>query len=299
MIARTGIRTLVICIAGGLALGGIAAIATGAKLKAKSKTVQVDSETVSDDVTAKCKKGRKAVSGGFDGEFDLSPTADPLVLPGKSAKQGKKRWSGNAAEAGTDPAGGDFTVHAYCGKAKKLKSKTADVDIDEPSMTPEIGTVSAKCKRGTKLVSGGFDADFDRLDIVGSMADGPLIAIQESQKVGKREWRASGINLGSEEGTLTAQANCRKGKKKLKTKTTTEEFEPGESRGATLTASCSGKQRVVSGGFSFESSADPDAILFFGSHRAGKRNWEVDVVIPGSMSAERDVTAYAYCEKSK
>jgi hypothetical protein len=56
--------------------------------------------------------------------------------------------------------------------------------------------VTARCPRGTKVVSGGFDnPDF--------VVNGTDIAILpfESMKTGKREWTVSARNLGSGLGT--------------------------------------------------------------------------------------------------
>jgi hypothetical protein len=268
----------------------LAAIASGGeRLKTKSQTTQIDPQ---DDgsATAKCKRGTKAVSGGFSSELDLANPA--LILPYASLRQGGRGWrSSGLYLSGAQES--DFTSYAYC-RDEQLKKNSKSVTVDG-SAPPDYGTGSAtaKCPKGTTIVSGGFDnPDFD-VDFSG-MGQTGLIGY-ESRRQGKRKWTASALNLGDDSGELRVQANCREGEK-LKTKQRSEEIDAtGGAELAEVTARCAKKQRVISGGFS---SSDPidaggsELALVYGSRKQGKRQWTVSAVLTG----EETITAYAYCE---
>src|SRR5918996_3436367 len=80
------------CVLGAATLAVGIGVATGAKLKTKSA-----SETISpgeyDLVTAKCKRGTKAVSGGFDSELDLDAAATEAFIVHRSRAGGGRKWT--------------------------------------------------------------------------------------------------------------------------------------------------------------------------------------------------------------
>jgi hypothetical protein len=250
-------------------------VASGAKLKTKEA-----SETLSpgefDDVTAKCKKGTKAVSGGFDTDIDLSgPT--PVILPYMSRAEGGRKWTSAGFNSGQP---GELTSFAYCRDQKVKRSS------DEETLSGgETETMTARCPQGTKVASGGFDnPDFG--------PSGSAILPGVSKKTGKREWTVSGTNLAGDSGDLVAQVNCheRKG-----LKTFEEELSIGSPGVYDVEAECGGGRRVVSGGFDYSLEPTGDTWVF-SSHKVGKREWEVEVI---DFEAAATLTAYAYCEKKK
>jgi hypothetical protein len=254
-------------------------VATGAKLKTKSA-----SETIStgefDSVTAQCKRGTKAVAGGFDSELDLDTLDTGAFLVYGSRAEGGRKWTSAGINLG-DP--GELTSLAYC-RDQKIKRRLQDTTVDPLG---ETETVTARCPRGTKVASGGFDnPDFN--------INGNTIAIAPSvsKKVGKREWTVTGTNLGDTAGDLVAQVNCHE-RKGLKTEE--EEVSITEEGVHDAEARCSRKQRVVSGGFDFSLEPSEGAFVF-ASHKVGKRAWEVEAV---DVEAPATLTAYAYCEKKK
>jgi hypothetical protein len=160
--------------------------------KPRLKTLSASSATLDfldhDSATAKCKKGSEAVWGGFDSP-DLSIG---------SSREGKRKWTASAVNF-NDPA--PLTVYVYCDKSEpglKTKAKSTTIGHDQ------IGTATAKCKRGSEAVSGGYFAPggFD-LDV------GSEIYFYESHRKGKRKWTASGLNQG-DPAKLTAFAYCEK-----------------------------------------------------------------------------------------
>jgi hypothetical protein len=260
-----------------LAVGIVGTALAGKGLKTKSQTVEVD-PFENGSATAKCAQGTKAVSGGFETEFN---PVGPVFLVAESRRTGGREWT-SAALNGTGVSG-DLTSFAYC-RDQKLKTKSATTEVD----VGDLDSVTARCKQGEKAFSGGFAAD--EYDL--SAPTTPVIYPTESLKQGKREWTVAAYNGGSEDGDLTAYVHCRKGKG-VKTKqadeTLSSEFDSVEAR-------CSRKQRVVSGGFDLGANWTTTASYGTESLKVGKRGWEAAAY---GFGAPHDLIAYAYCEKKK
>lgn len=265
------------CVLGTATLAIGIGVATGAKLKTKSA-----SETLStgefDDVTAKCKRGTKAVAGGFDSDIDFGGPTE-AIIPYMSRAEGGRKWT-SAGLNFEDP--GELTSFAYC-RDQKIKRRSEE----ETLSGGETETLTARCPQGTKVASGGFDnPDF--------VLNGTNIAIfpNESMKTGKREWTVSASNLAPDSGELVAQVNCheRKG-----LKTADEDVFITEAGVHDVVAKCAAGRRVVSGGFDY--SLEPSLGAFvFSSHKIGKREWEIKAI---DVIDEATLTAFAYCEKKK
>jgi hypothetical protein len=267
------------CVLGTATLAVGIGVATGAKLTTKSKTVSVDN-LENGSASAKCKQGTKAVSGGFQAEFDPSSGATPVFLMSESRRSGGREWTSSGFNLGDS---GDLTSFAYCRDQKlKTKSKTTAVD------PADLDSVTARCKQGQKAFSGGFAAE--EVDVGMSS---PVFYPVESHKQGKREWTVSAYNGGGAEGDLTAYVHCRKGKG-VKTKQADEALSANEFE--SVEARCSRKQRVVSGGFDHDSDWTATGSYGMESKKVGQRGWEVAAF---GLGQPHDVVAYAYCEKKK
>jgi hypothetical protein len=267
------------CVFGAATLVVGIGVATGAKLKTRSATVVVDGDEVG-SAAAKCKRGTKAVSGGFEGEpFDID-NPSPFFAPNQSSRTTRRKWTSETYNYGGTSAG-DFTSFAYC-RDEKVKSRMATESV-APDATE---TVTATCKRGQKAVSGGFDGD-----AVDPAGPSPFFLVGTSRRAGPRTWEVAAFNDGSVAGELSAQVNCREGKG-VKPKQASEEVGGGlERANFELKARCSRKQRVVSGGFAGGLDFGTESIEPFTSMKVGRRGWRVVGYARG------DVTAYAYCEK--
>src|SRR5918994_2251551 len=97
--------------------------------------------------------------------------------------------------------------------AGALKTKSASTTIAAGA----DGSVTAKCKKGSEAVSGGFESPgfvfpFDSIA-------GPSNFSFESRREGRRKLVASAHNSGSDPGTLISDAYCDKDKPGLKTRT--------------------------------------------------------------------------------
>jgi hypothetical protein len=199
-----------------------------------------------------------------------------VFIPVDSLRDGGRNWAASADNfLGGDE--GSLTSYVYCRDQKVTSFAESTTSAEE---TP---TVIATCPAGMKAVSGGFDGDFG----------GPTIIPYVSRKLGKRQWEVT--LLQEDPGPLVSQVNCHEGKP-LKTKQATETITAvDDDFTATAVASCSRKQRVVSGGFAQEETPTIGGPFAYESRKQGKREWRVS-----SFSAiATDITAYAYCEKKK
>jgi hypothetical protein len=166
-------------------------------LRTKSASTPVDF-LEDQSVTVKCPRGTEAIWGGFDNP-DV-PSDEFPMLPLGSHREGKRKWTASGVLFNpNDPL--TLTVFAYCDKDEPgLKPKQGSTSVD----TDEVGTATAKCRKGREAISGGFFAPggFD-LDV------GSEIYLYESHRKGKRKWTASGLNQG-DPATLTVFAYCEK-----------------------------------------------------------------------------------------
>jgi hypothetical protein len=180
----------------------------GLKERSASVTIAVTPggpEFEAGTATAKCKRGEKVVAGGHDvANFEIYDT-EAVVY--SSHKDGKRSWTASAVSYSN--AAPTLTAYAYCrkGDGTKAKSKSTTIGSDE------TGTPTAKCTKGKKVVSGGFDNP----DFGSNIQLEPQILAYASMKVGKRKWTASGFNNGNRSdpsgtGTFTVYAYCEKKK---------------------------------------------------------------------------------------
>jgi hypothetical protein len=276
---------LVLCGALALLAASAATTLAGKGLKTKSETVTVD-PIENGAATPTCKRGTKAVSGGFDTAYDSD---GPLGFfePNQLRRTGRREWTGAALNNSLDAR--DLTAYAYC-RDQKLKARSATTSVS----ANQLGTAIAKCKRGEKAFSGGFAlSEFDNSD-----PNSPIMVVTESFKTGKRGWTASAQNLPNdvatmpETGVLTAYVYCRRGKAP-KTRQAEETLAPSEF--ATVEATCKRRQRVVSGGFDLESDFQTTRAFIMESRKLDKRSWEI-AALAGPVAAH-PIVAYAYCER--
>jgi hypothetical protein len=174
---------------------------------------------------------------------------------------------------------------AYCRKGKGLRTRSASGPV--PYGGSSLGSVTARCKRGEKVISGGFDnPDFDAQ---------PWL-IFASYRSGARSWTAAAENSSGGDGQLDVFAYCRK-RVRVRTRSESATVPHNVAATGTAVAHCKPGERLLSGGFS-NPGEDPSNVgpnlFYFSSHRAGKRGWTASAVNPGSTDGT--VTAYAYCQ---
>jgi hypothetical protein len=280
---RPTARLIVLGLIATSATAATASIAAGA-LKEKSASVQLDAADTG-SATAKCKKGTRAVSGGFDDPtFNAeAPASGSYGQTFTSQRTSKREWT-SVVSNGLAEATDAFT-YAYCSdELPRLKAVSATTTIPES----EVDSVTARCPRGGEAVSGGFAAEqLNPFDGVYPLA---------SHRAGKRKWVASGYSspISEPEADLTVYAYCAKKKLGLKTRSESASREDA-SENLSLEARCKKRERVVSGGFAgplevFTGFVDP-----FESRRTSRRAWTASTAAYGDL----DFEAFAYCLKKE
>jgi hypothetical protein len=180
--------------------------------RAQAKRLETESESTTIDfleantLTATCEPGRRAVSGGFEG--DNAPS-EGFFLVHSSHRTDARTWSATGVNFGlaTDA---DFSVFVHCLKGgKRLTTESASTSVPE-NVGDDYGAAAAtaKCPKGRQAVSGGFEGS-----PFGDSAGDVFPHI--SRKVGGRRWKVEAVNSNSgASGTLTAYVYCEKKKKK-------------------------------------------------------------------------------------
>jgi hypothetical protein len=145
---------------------------------------------------ARCTNGTTAVSGGFYGELNVGgPTTQ--VIAHSSRRVGRRSWEVTAGNLGGDPGGLLSFVYCRDGEALKRATETALVGGGAPGFT--VADVVARCKRGMRAISGGFDAP---------PAIGDQALLLASRKAGKRAWLVRVAIALPEGAPVTAYAYC-------------------------------------------------------------------------------------------
>lgn len=169
--------------AGAGTLASYAYCGSGERPRVKSRATQVEPFEPG-RITAKCKRGQSAVSGGF---ANGSPD-DPGVHPSTSRRGGQRRWT----VSGPNLSGSTETLVAYvhCAADGGLSQKKRKTSLE----TGEQRTLKARCGRGSEALSGGF---------ANSSTE---IRVFESRRAGRRGWKVSG--WASNPATLKAFVYC-------------------------------------------------------------------------------------------
>jgi hypothetical protein len=170
-----------------------------------------------------------------------------------------------------------------------LKTKSASTTVGDDN---DAGSATAKCKRGSEAVSGGFDnPNFDPDFSI--ITPGAAIFNIKSEREGRRKWSATGQNAGTDPGELVAYAYCDKKEPGLKRKSATVTIDGNTT--ASATAKCKKGSVAVSGGYGSEDVLP--GFLPLASMREGKRKWTVRAY-NFDFPASDELTAFVYCDKS-
>jgi hypothetical protein len=158
-------------------------------------------------LSATCEPGTKVVSGGFFGEngFLLAPN----VGVHESRKTGARSWTVSGGNSGSFE--GDLIAYANCREGKGLKSRSKTISIAGATgmQADPSGSVVAKCKRGTRAMSGGFAGLIDEAYLA-DQDTGPGVIPSLSRRAGGRKWETGAVNDGGESGELTSYVYCQK-----------------------------------------------------------------------------------------
>jgi hypothetical protein len=145
--------------------------------------------------TAKCPRGSEAVSGGFASP-DASTGGD-AVLAVASKRASQRKWKVFAYN-NDDTNSQRLVAYAYCDTHQpglQAESKRVKVPLAQKR------SVTAKCRHGSKVVSGGFAAR------VNASADGPFVFA--SKKASRTKWRARAVGNGAGRHPFKVFAYCK------------------------------------------------------------------------------------------
>ena len=163
----------------------------------QTRSASVEVSGVTGSVVARCPRGSRAISGGFDDpDFDGS-TGRPVIAY-QSRRAGKRRW--RVVGQRVSPEIGELSAHVRCARAKAPKVARAQATLDP--MASGATRIVARCKRGRRAISGGFESDAPPLPGKGS-----VVLIRALRKLGQRRWMVSVAATGIET-TVTAYAYC-------------------------------------------------------------------------------------------
>jgi len=163
-----------------------------------------------------------------------------------------------------------------------LTQSTETVRIDG---FPDRDTAKADCRRGQRIVSGGFSTP-----VYGFLGQ-PRISPAASQKSGRRAWSSFGYNGDPLiTGSFTGYAYCGRDADRLRERTA--RVEVGGAMSTRVRAGCRAGERLVSGGFSVPALGDSEAILVTESRKAGQ-GWAAAARV--TSGADQELVAHAYC----
>ena len=176
--------------------------------------------------------------------------------------------------------------------AVAIASGAAQTKTAEITLAPgELGTASAKCKRGRQATSGGFN-------VPGFTADTEIFVLATaSVRKGRRTWSSSAENAPTSpsSGKLVDFAYCSRGIRRVTTKTERSTSVPNGGL-ESLTPRCPRGSEAVSGGFETPGSAQ-NQVAVFESRRIKDRTWRVTG--QGTSGSEARLNAFVYCAEDK
>ncbi len=227
--------------------------------------------------TANCRAGERVVSGGY--RLDDPRQSD---TPTTSRAAGKRGWL-------VKTPGEEFTAYALCSKQLKLTRAAAVVRVDSTDNRGKQAT--AKCARGSRAVSGGFQ--FSK-----TIGNSP---IYRSKPAGKRGWQVLGVAdvFPANALRLKVIAYCLEDAGQLVRRTDTEPA-PDSADTYTTVATCRAGEELLSGGWTqtprpdFDNALGPD--IFFGLAHPRSRN-KFAAGGPNFSAVAGQVGAIAICAK--
>lgn len=174
----------------------------------------------------------------------------------------------------------NVTVQVVCGKGLIPTSAPHKTVFVKPG---ETRTATARCPKGSVLLSGGFQ----RTNFRTPSGNYPT----ESRAVGTRAWRVSGSAFGADGGELTSIAYCDRSKRPILTEVSSASFAvPSLALGTATTPSCPKGRTMTSGGFSTNGSKNA---FFASAFFNPDGTWSAQAF--GYFGPVPSLTAYGYC----
>jgi hypothetical protein len=157
------------------------------RLRTKSKSSDTVPNGGVKSLTVHCPRGGEAIAGGFK----TPGSGMNQVALFESRRIGQRQW--RVTGEGTSLSESRLRAFAYCASDKLgLEAKASSDSTDQESTDV---AAKAKCKRGERPISGGFEME-------GDAGAGAYVTPFESKRVHKRGWKASAASY-SGDNTVT------------------------------------------------------------------------------------------------
>jgi hypothetical protein len=253
------------------ALLSAAALASAKEIKISERSADFTVDPVGAE-KADC-GGKRAVAGGFFGEFDFVG-GGATVIPLASISESDSEWRLRAADTSGGP--GAATAYAYCAKKRKFPRlrEGSEAETANPGV---LEGVTAECPGDRRAISGGFEIP------------NAFVVVTKSMRTGSGSWTVEFFNATMGAVEVEAFVYCAR---QLKLKRRSSETRLSSEEIDTERARCKQTQRVVSGGFDTDSSGTNPIGVGTASRRASKRAWEATAF---AVRSPQNLSVYAYC----
>ncbi len=230
----------------------------------------------SGSATARCPGKQQVVFGGMIAQFDVPH--DAIVFPTGMRKTAAGRWTATGSSL-SSTRGSRLSSVAYCGSAKGTITRQKTVNV----AGHRSGAAVATCPAGTVVVGGGFKTKpFPFFEDVKGL-----------ERLTKRTWRATILNIGDQRTTITAIAYCGHGAVPVMR---AHAIQVKSGRGGTVRATCPRGKVLVFGGVvaAAPGVADNQPHVFpFSLTAETTTRWAVKATNGGGHRG--NLTALAYC----
>ena len=248
-----------------------------------NRTFRVNSPNRRLRFEAICPKKRYPMGGGFV-TTPAATGADPEgIYPHSYERLGAQRgWHITAwlFDPVGDGASRTMTLQVVCGKGLVPMSSPHSTTFVRPG---ETKTVTARCRKGQVLMSGGFQ----RTDFLNDGGN----YVTESRAVGPKAWRVTGSAYGDYGGELTSLGYCVRSKRPLLTEVASPAVPvPFGMPTTATTPPCPGRGRLTAGGFS---AGGATQTFFAGGSINQDNTWTARSY--GFFGPSPALTAFGYC----
>jgi hypothetical protein len=279
----------------GVAAAGPTAASANQGLKQVSVTTEVDGPTGTvASATARCPRGTRAVSGGYDPTNVFHPNGSgTALLVNTSRRLGPRAWKVSAYQLG----GGDqveLTASANCSRdLGRPMVRIKRISITATPNNPNPGNASAHCPHHFFAVAGGFHISINGRST--NPSDSPPVSMILGSRAVARSWAVTGARIGTGRSRLTAFAYCYPTRPLGRPKVDVMRANTPVSNDHLLTPRCPRGYYAVSGGYSarFPMGPGQGSGLPVSSGLLGARRWSFGVVVLNGGSTP--FNGFTYC----
>ncbi len=279
----------------GVAFAVPAAASASPAMKTVSATTQVDGPTgTMASATARCPRGTRAVSGGYDPTLVFQATGSgTALLVNTSRRLGPRAWKVSAYQLG----GGDqvsLTATANCSsELGRPMVRIAKRSIAATSSDPNPGNASAHCPHHFFAVAGGFHISVNGRST--NPSDSPPVSMILGSRAVARSWAVTGARIGSGHSRLTTFAYCYPVRPLGRPEVRTIQARTPIVVDHLLSPRCPRRWYAVSGGYSarFPMGQGQGSIIPFSASLSGARRWRFGAVAVNGISAP--FNGFTYC----